>query len=147
MKLRTKMLIAAAAVALAGTPAFAGDEKGKEGDWFAKMDADGDGAISREEAQKWRKDHFTEADGDGDGGVTLDEMKAHHAKMMEGKEHDEGHLEEHFKEMDGNSDGKVTMEEVDARSEFDEIDADKDGKVTKAEADAHKAKHEEEHKH
>ena len=43
---------------------------------MAMMDADGDGALSREEAQAVHDRMFAMADADGDGRVTVEEMQA-----------------------------------------------------------------------
>jgi Ca2+-binding EF-hand superfamily protein len=53
-------------------------------EWFKKVDKDGDGSISREEAKANAPrvaEHFDEIDADHDGKVTMAELHAHHDKM------------------------------------------------------------------
>ena len=51
-----------------------------------KMDADGDGAISKEEFMNFKEKRFSEKDANGDGVLTEDEMKKHkEGKCGEGK--------------------------------------------------------------
>jgi Ca2+-binding EF-hand superfamily protein len=55
-------------------------------EWFKKVDKDGDGSISREEAKSNAPrvaEHFDEIDADRDGKVTMAELHAHHQKMRE----------------------------------------------------------------
>jgi Ca2+-binding EF-hand superfamily protein len=62
-------------------------EKGKHlGAMFKKLDTDGDGRISRAEAQAAPRlaERFDAIDANKDGFITMDEMKAAHAKR-EGK--------------------------------------------------------------
>ncbi|MGZ5046604.1 MAG: EF-hand domain-containing protein [Usitatibacter sp.] len=62
-------------------------EKGRHhGGMLKKLDTDGDGRISRAEAQAAPRlaAHFDEIDANKDGFITMDEMKAAHAKR-EGK--------------------------------------------------------------
>lgn len=158
MNMRSKLLIAASAAVIAALPAHAGHGgKGEgHGKKFEKMDLNGDGAISREEAAEFRRKRIMAADADGDGGVTLEEMKAHHKKKWgdkkkDGEKAEDGkkgdRTEKHFKKWDANADGKVTAEEIDAKSDrFDKWDVDGDGKVTKEEMEAAKAKWKEKHK-
>jgi Ca2+-binding EF-hand superfamily protein len=60
--------------------------KGHHGGFMKKLDKDGDGRISREEAQAAPRlaAHFEEIDTNKDGFITPDEMKAAHARR-EGK--------------------------------------------------------------
>jgi Ca2+-binding EF-hand superfamily protein len=146
MTIRMKLLMAVAAAALAGSPAFAdhhggkGKGHGRHHGSIEKMDTDGDGVITREEAQAARKAHMMKADANGDGAVTLEELKAYRDKMRE--ERRENRAERRFKRMDANGDGKITADEIDAMKmhRFDRIDANNDGKITKEEIEAHKAK-------
>jgi Ca2+-binding EF-hand superfamily protein len=59
---------------------------------FDEADANHDGALSKEEAQKMPMvaQHFDEIDTNHDGKVTMDEIKAAHEKMHEGKMHGQG---------------------------------------------------------
>ena len=95
---KTIALTAVIAIA-AASAAHAGDKK--EGDWeakmeekFAKIDANNDGRIDRDEYLAYKAsaaekdwDKWVEKAGGDDGAVTLEEAKAHHkAKMAEKKE-------------------------------------------------------------
>ena len=55
-------------------------------DWFKKVDKDGDGSISREEAQanapRLAK-NFDAVDANHDGKVTMEELRAYHQAMRE----------------------------------------------------------------
>lgn len=88
-----KMMItaAAAAVMLSGAPALAdhhGDMKKMKdrshGSYMIeKMDADGDGAVSRSEFMDAHSKKFDKWDADGDGSITKDEVEARKAGMKE----------------------------------------------------------------
>lgn len=58
--------------------AAAGEAKGegKRGNWFARLDTDGDGMISREEFTAPALKRFDRADADGDGVITPEERAA-----------------------------------------------------------------------
>lgn len=68
-----------------------GDKHGKKGKdhkaYYEKIDANGDGMISRDEfvknATERMDKRFSALDADGDGMVSKDEMKKGHAKMKE----------------------------------------------------------------
>ena len=79
-----KFVLAAAAIALVGTPALANhhEEKVKPLS-FPEMDTDGSKTVSLEE---WTAGHrnpkmFSKADADGDGQITRAEMKAMRERM------------------------------------------------------------------
>ncbi len=150
MSLRSQLLIAVAAVALAGTPAVADHHGGKghhhgHGRMLENLDTDKDGVITREEAQAARKSRLMKADANGDGALTMEELKAHREKMRE--ERRERRMERRFKRLDANGDGKITGDEIDGMKmrRFDKVDANGDGKITKEEIEAHKAKWKERH--
>ncbi|MFO1007343.1 MAG: EF-hand domain-containing protein [Planctomycetaceae bacterium] len=72
-----------------GRPGFGGPrpEGGPGGrfnpeEMFKRMDKDGDGTLSKEEAPGRMKEHFDEIDTDKDGKLTKDELKAHREKRM-----------------------------------------------------------------
>ena len=52
---------------------------------FKRMDKDGDGTLSKEEAPERMKEHFDEIDTDKDGKLSKDELKAHREKRMNGR--------------------------------------------------------------
>ncbi len=59
---------------------------------FKKLDTDGDGKISKEEADKAEhkmiKEHFAEIDTNGDGYISKDEFKAFRPKRPQGGKKD-----------------------------------------------------------
>ena len=80
---RTLLLSMIAAGALAAPLAFA--EDGKSGDhgkkhhkghMMEKVDANGDGAISKDEFMARHEEMFNKMDADGDGSISKEEMKA-----------------------------------------------------------------------
>ncbi len=55
-------------------------------EWFKKVDKDGDGSISRDEAKANAprlSEHFDAVDANHDGKVTFEELRAHHQHMRE----------------------------------------------------------------
>lgn len=105
------------------------------GDHLAKLDKDGDGAISREEAagSKYLAKRFDEIDANKDGKIDRKEMKAHHEAMMAKRRE---MMAERFRKADRDGDGALSLAEAqDAKMKpvavhFADIDADHDGKAT-----------------
>ena len=96
------------------------------------LDKDGDGLISREEAQAAPRlaKHFDEIDTSKDGFLSKDELAAARVKMKDAM----------FARIDTDADGRISREEA-ARfprlaHHFDQIDANKDGYLTKDELQA-----------
>jgi Ca2+-binding EF-hand superfamily protein len=118
-------------------PAMAPGEKPQRlpQDKFAQVDANRDGAITRDEAAAAPQlsGKFDEIDADRDGRVMPAELKAY------AKTH-RGGAKGAFSKMDGNGDGVVTRDEVAANPRlsrrFDAADMDRDGRVTPEEAKA-----------
>lgn len=54
-------------------------------EFFNRMDKDGDGAISKEEAPERMKERFDDIDTDKDGKLSKDELKTHREKRMGGR--------------------------------------------------------------
>jgi len=104
------------------------------GKMFESIDANGDGAIARDEFDASHDKRFKEMDANGDGKISRDEMDAGRKKMMEKS------MDKHFDEADANHDGALTREEAKnmpmLSSRFDEVDANHDGKVSREERDA-----------
>lgn len=108
-----------------------------------KMDTDGNGKISKAEAEAAGAAHFAEFDSDGNGSVSFEEFQAQadkHHKMM---------LKHRFEKADKNNDGVLTADELGGRfaNRFDKMDTDGDGEISSEERkNAHKMmrKH---HKH
>jgi Ca2+-binding EF-hand superfamily protein len=99
---------------------------------LARLDKDGDGLISRGEAQVAPRlaKHFDEIDTNKDGFLSKDELAAARTKMKDAI----------FAYIDTDGDGRISREEA-ARFprlalRFDQIDANKDGYLTKAELQA-----------
>ena len=84
------------------------------------LDTDGDGRVSRTEAQAL----FDQADANKDGFITAEEMRALH----------EARRGEHWKALDANGDGQVSRAEVANHprlaERFDQLDANQDGALS-----------------
>lgn len=92
---------------------------------FKALDADGDGAVSKEEFQAGHKDRpgmFTMLDADGDGAVSQEEFVNRREARRQAR----------FKTLDRDSDGKLTQEEYSEHlaQVFESMDDDDDGKLT-----------------
>lgn len=114
-----------------------------DGMMFKKLDANGDGAISRKEFNAFNAKHFKELDTNKDGKLTPEELQGGHKQGMgqgdAGAMHGDGttHLDQRFNAADANHDGGLDREEAKdmpmLSMYFDEVDANKDGKVTRQE--------------
>ena len=97
-------------------------------DMLRHFDANGDGTITRVEAQAALRAQFSGLDRDANGVVTRDERRA-------------DRRDRRFERMDANRDGVVTYDEMQraatqrTRKRFDALDANRDGVVTREEAD------------
>jgi len=142
-----KILFAAALVAF--TPAVllaeAPGDRGGPG-MFKRWDTNGDGVISRDEAQAAGAERiaktFDSLDANKDGQLTQDEIQAARGKRFAAMKE---RFAEHFKSADKNGDGSLSKEEAEAgmpmlAKHFDEIDANKDGQVGTDELKAHHIK-------
>ena len=108
---------------------------------FEMLDADGDGAISRDEAANAGAMRFRSADADGDGALSLTEMKAQAVRRAEAR------AERMFSRLDADGDGVVVETEIaEFRAQrhgakrgermFKRFDADGDGRITRDEIEA-----------
>jgi Ca2+-binding EF-hand superfamily protein len=139
MKKSGKTMLAILAIAVAGGAAYAagGDGKGTRGGWmtgmFERFDADGDGSVTRAEADAAHAASFAAADTDGDGSVNLEELTAALAARAAEQ------AERMMKRADANSDGMIGADEMGQGRRhgamFERLDADGDGVITKAEAE------------
>lgn len=130
-------------LALCALPlAFAGGGQG-HGDKFAKMDANGDGKITKEEHASGAKQMFAQLDANSDGAVTAAEMDAKKADKPASGTVAAMSAADKIKEIDKDGDGRLTAQEHTSGSEamFGKMDSNGDGSLSKEEFDAgHKAK-------
>lgn len=150
-------LIAGLGLALAASAAVAEEAKPETkverhhvvmlGGDHAKMDANGDGEVTRDEFAAMHAEMFAKLDADKNGKLTKEERHAGHMKMMRhggehgphamGPHHGPGDARVHVfemrgdgpGEMDADKDGKISPDEFAApmKRAFEQLDADKSG--------------------
>jgi len=106
-----------------------GKDAAHQGSFFAKMDHDGNGTISRDEAPPHLAARFDQLDTNFDGVLDKQELAAAHGdKAKHGA----------MAKMDADGDGKVSLAEFTAGAlrMFSHLDTDNDGVITLAEAQA-----------
>ena len=107
-----------------------------DGMMFQKLDANGDGVISKAEFNAFNVRHFKKLDTNKDGKLTPEELQGGHKQEMG---HGDGttHLDQRFNAADANQDGGLDREEANnmpmLSQYFDEVDTNRDGKVTRQE--------------
>jgi Ca2+-binding EF-hand superfamily protein len=111
--------------------------------WFAEMDADKDGYVTREEFAAARIRPFMVADKDGDGVLTREEFLALASPPFTAdgpglppREERVRRFEDLFQQIDVDLDGKLTRDEIEVyvMPPFARLDTTGDGKVSKPEA-------------
>jgi len=133
----TLLAASTASIAFAQAPAGAprGERAQKMLEHLKAADTNGDGMISREEANASLPGiarNFDAIDTNKDSFITREEMRA----FQEGERHHK--MLEHVKAADTNGDGKISREEANASlpgiaRNFDAIDTNKDGFISKEE--------------
>ncbi len=104
--------------------------------WMKSVDTDGDGTISKAEADAL----FNRIDTNHDGKLDKSEMAAYRKALMEQRRAEmQKELDAKFKAADKNGDGALTKDEVNAglprlAKHFDQLDANHDGKLTQDES-------------
>lgn len=136
------ILTLAVATALVSTLAFAQTAAPR---MQARIDANGDGVITKEEAAKFPRfaEKFAQLDKNKDGKLVRDEMPMHRAGMRgrtDGKRGHEGGL----RAMDADGDGRISRTEMQAGkngmdARFARMDVNKDGYIDKADRQARMA--------
>lgn len=109
-----------------------------------KLDKNGDGFVSREEAvgHKMLEKNFDAIDTNKDGKLSKDERRAFHEGKREQLKEKKAEFDAKFKAADKNGDGALTKQEAETgkmgmiAKRFDQIDANHDGKVTPEELGA-----------
>ncbi len=135
-KSSSKILLGATALVLAA--AAAGTALAERGDGpggpglqrlFEEIDADGDGAVTRAEANRFRETRFAGADADASGGLSLAEFQDLWVEMLRDR------VADRFQRLDADGDGTVSPVEFERPLErmFGRLDENGDGAVTQAE--------------
>ena len=107
---------------------------------FSRLDANGDGVVSKAEFDAFNAAHFRNLDTNQDGNISPDELRAAMNQVPPNQGmHSDGttHLDQRFYAADVNHDGGLDRQEAVnmpmLSKYFDEVDANKDGKVTRQE--------------
>lgn len=128
--------LALAALALA-TAAQAGDPAGGAGPRDPAADTNGDGYVTREEAQAYPllAEHFDAADANKDGRLDTAEMDAHRQAVRAGGR---AKAQARWQAADKDGDGAISREEAEASmpgvaQRFKKFDVDRNGKIERDE--------------
>ncbi|MBB2974251.1 EF-hand domain-containing protein [Mesorhizobium sp. RMAD-H1] len=132
MKQASYALVAALVAALT-PPAFAVQAK-TASPILQRLDANNDGAVSRDEIVAARAKLLTRFDVNGDGVIDEDETEWLRDAIMDRASAMQAHLANQMRRIDTSGDGKVSRDEFRARTLFfDLADRDGDGKLSTAE--------------
>jgi hypothetical protein len=121
---------------MAETPPAAPAEEEAGRPWagmvLSRVDADGDGAVTAEEAASWYEDAFAAMDEDDDEALTRGEYLAALAGPGPGSERRVERRQARFAALDADAGGSVTLAEFIAGGEaaFRGADLDRDGRVS-----------------
>jgi Ca2+-binding EF-hand superfamily protein len=136
-------LLAASGLAVLAMPVAAGNVAAPQrGDFaermFNRMDANGDGVITRKEFEDYNGKRFDELDTNHDGKVSRAEMEAARDKARKKLgEQLRRQFDRRFDAADANHDGALNRDEAQQMpwiaQRFDAFDANHDGKVTRDE--------------
>jgi len=135
------MRAAVLSVILLASPAVVGAQGGTQR--LRAADADGNGLISRAEAQKRLPKlaaDFDAVDANRDGSLSPGELRAHERKRRGSA--GAGGFAAYFERADADGNGALSRPEVDRAlprlsARFDAVDADRDGRLTHAELRAY----------
>jgi Ca2+-binding EF-hand superfamily protein len=127
--MKTSTLLAALLVGLA--PLSAASAQDASGRVFQRIDANGDGVISKDEIVAARDRRFQRLDKNRDGMIDRDEVDAARDAIMDRADAAQARLGNAWRRMDANGDGKVSEEEFRASTPlFDLVDRNGDGKLS-----------------
>ena len=128
------------AAVIAGGDAFAQPQGGARMERLKAADTNGDGMISRAEAQALPRlaERFDAVDSNRDGQITRDELRFARAQAMRAGM---------VRHLDKDGDGKVSKAEAltAAEKRFERVDANKDGFITREEAQSARKAHRHQH--
>lgn len=130
MRTFTIASLALAGLIAASSAAFAQAQRG--GEMLRRLDANGDGLLTRQEAQTGRGQMFDRIDADGDGLVTQAEMNAARSNARaQGESRAQERRQQGLSRLDANGDGSISRDEFvnGELAAFDRLDTDADGVV------------------
>jgi Ca2+-binding EF-hand superfamily protein len=143
------MLKAALCAALLLAPAVvlaaAGGKNARLAEQFRRADADGNGMLSRAEADRAAPllaKRFDAIDANGDGQISPEEIRASRRAARSGRRANGGaKFDQYFARADTDADGSLSRAEAErglprVAKKFDRIDRDGDGKLTREELQA-----------